>query len=213
MKKIFSGIKAVGFDVDGTLYHSSEEMRVKIGRQVLQAAAKGLNKQVSEIEEEFLKRRKDLRSTTLTLNSFGLDGEKIFQRMWDEFPVEKYVEKDEKLVAMISELKKKYRLFVLSNGTERQVVRKLEYLGLSKRDFDPFVCGYDHGWVKPEPAPFLFALEQLELEPGEVVYVGDREQVDIEAAKAVGMKTIFVGGEYEGADVYCETVYDILNVL
>ncbi len=47
------------------------------------------------------------------------------------------------------------------------------------------------------------------MRPDEIVYIGDREDIDIEGAKAVGMKTIFVGGESDKADASCQTVYDI----
>jgi len=102
---------------------------------------------------------------------------------------------------------------LISNGTGKQVERKLKFLGLNYRDFDPRIYCYDQGWVKPEPAPFLAALESLNLKAEETVYVGDRRDIDIEGAQTVGMKTIFVGGECEIADLSCESVYDIVTVL
>jgi HAD superfamily hydrolase (TIGR01549 family) len=204
-----AGIKAIGFDVDGTLYHAPEGMSQQIGKILIQKAAEALSQDPDEIVEEYLKRREMYRSNTMTLNSFGLDGEKIFQSVWDQVEIHKYVSKDLKLVKMMSELKKKYRLFVITNGSGRQVERKMTHLGLDYHDFDPRIYCYDQGWVKPEPAPFLAAIESLEMSPHEIVYVGDREDIDIEGARAAGMKTIFVGGESDKADASCQTVYDI----
>lgn len=203
------GIKAVGFDVDGTLYHAPDAMSQQIGKILIQKAAEALSQDPDEIVEEYLKRREQFRSNTLTLNSFGLDGEKIFQNVWDQVEIHKYVSKDLKLVKMMSELKKKYRLFVITNGSGRQVERKMTHLGLDYHDFDPRIYCYDQGWVKPDPQPFLAAIESLEMSPQEIVYVGDREDIDIEGAKAVGMKTIIVGGESDNADASCQMVYDI----
>lgn len=208
-----AGIKAIGFDVDGTLYHAPEAMSQQIGKILIQKAAEALSQDPDEIVEEYLKRREMYRSNTMTLNSFGLDGEKIFQSVWDQVEIHKYVSKDLKLVKMMSELKKKYRLFVITNGSGRQVERKMTHLGLDYHDFDPRIYCYDQGWVKPEPAPFLAAIESLEMSPQEIVYVGDREDIDIEGAKASGMKTIFVGGESDKADASCQTVYDIKLLL
>ena len=208
-----SGIKAIGFDVDGTLYHAPEAMSQQIGKILIQKAAEALSQDPDEIVEEYLKRREMYRSNTMTLNSFGLDGEKIFQSVWDQVEIHKYVSKDLKLVKMMSELKKKYRLFVITNGSGRQVERKMTHLGLGYHDFDPRIYCYDQGWVKPEPAPFLAAIESLEMSPQEIVYVGDREDIDVEGAKASGMKTIFVGGESDKADASCQTVYDVENAL
>lgn len=206
-------IKAIGFDVDGTLYHTPQEMTTEVGKILIKKAAEALSRDPDDLAEEYLKRRDEYRSNTQTLNSFGLDGEKIFQDVWDRIALGKYVTKDERLVRLIALLKKKYRLFIISNGTGRQIERKLKYLGLNYHDFDPRIYCYDQGWVKPEPAPFLAAIESLKLKPEEIVYVGDREDVDIEGAQAVGMKTIFVGGQSQSAEVGIETVYDILSVL
>lgn len=205
-------IKAIGFDVDGTLYQSPPEMSAAVGKILIEKAAKELSRDPDELAEEYLKKRDEYRSNTLTLNSFGLDGQKIFQDVWDQIEVEKYVVKDERLVKMINKLKKKYRLFIISNGTREQVERKIKYLGLDYHDFDPRIYCYDQGWVKPEPAPFLAAVESLELKPEEIVYVGDREDVDMEGAKAVGMKTIFVGGESSVADDNVAEVYGLSDI-
>lgn len=202
-------IKAIGFDVDGTLYHASFEMSQAVGKILIERAAKELSRDPDDLAEEYLKRRDELRSNTLTLNSFDLDGQKIFQEVWDSIEIEKYVSRDNRLITLISELKKKYRLFIITNGTGHQVERKLDFLGLDYHDFDPRIYCYDQGWVKPEPAPFLAAIESLSLKPEEIVYVGDREDVDIEGAQTVGMKTMFVGGECKKADASCQSVYDI----
>ena len=202
-------VRAVGFDVDGTLYHTPEEMRAHVGKILIQKAAEALSQDPDDLVEEYLKRREVYRSNTATLNSLGLEGEKIFQEVWDGIAIEKYVLKDSRLVEMINKLKKKYKLFLISNGTGKQVERKLKFLGLNYRDFDPRIYCYDQGWVKPEPAPFLAAIESLNLTPEEIVYVGDRQDIDIEGAQMVGMKTIYVGGNCAKADVSCETVYDV----
>lgn len=205
----FKNIKAVGFDVDGTLYHAPDAMSLEVGKILIQKAAQALSRDPDDLAEEYLRRRDEYRSNTYTLNSFGLDGQKIFQDVWDAIAIEKYVIKDPRLVTMIAGLSKKYRLFLISNGSGSQVERKIKYLGLNYHDFDPRIYCYDQGWVKPDPAPFLAAIESLNISPEEIVYVGDREDIDIEGAQAVGMRAIYVGGKSEKADASCERVYDI----
>lgn len=206
-------IKAVGFDVDGTLYHTPDAMSVEVGKILIRKAAEELSKDPDELAEEYIKRRDEFRSNTKTLNSFGLDGEKIFQSVWDGIEVERYIVRDERLVRLIADLKKKYSLFIVTNGTSTQVERKLTHLGLNYHDFDPRIYCYDQGWVKPEPAPFLAAMESLNFKPEEIVYVGDRVDVDIEGARAVGMKTIFIGSESSLPDESCATIYDVRRIL
>lgn len=213
MKHILKNIKAVGFDVDGTLYNIPADMSIEISQEVTNLAARMLGRDVDDFAEEYVQKREDFRSNTMTLNSYGLDGEKIFQQVVDEFPMEKYVKKDMRLIQIIETLKKKYTLFIITNGSQRQVDRKLDLIGLNKNDFHPRIYCYDQGWLKPDPAPFLAALEDLKLTPEECVYIGDREDIDIQAAQAVGMKGIYMRGESTVADAYCESVYDIVNVL
>jgi putative hydrolase of the HAD superfamily len=191
MKKL-SNIRAVGFDVDGTLYKHSTESTIAISKIVIQKAAELLGRDDDEFAQEYLERREKYRGNTLTLNSFGLDGEAIFQAVIDQFPVENYVKEDKQLQKLIKGLKKHYRLFIISNGTKRHVERKLKVLGLTLSEFDPVICCYEHHWAKPEPAPFLLAIESLKVNPEEIVYIGDREDLDIEAAKTMGMRTIYV---------------------
>jgi HAD superfamily hydrolase (TIGR01549 family) len=209
----FSGIKAIGFDVDGTLYNTPDAMSVAVAKILIEKAAIELSRDPDDLAEEYIKRRDEFRSNTKTLNSFGLDGEKIFQDVWDGIAIEKYVTPDEKLVKMIAKLKKIYQIFIISNGTGRQVERKLQYLGLNYKDFDPRIYCYDQGWMKPDPQPFLAALESLNIRPEEIVYVGDREDIDVEGAQAVGMKAIYVGGKSQKADASIEAVYDIVSIL
>lgn len=208
----FSNVKAIGFDVDGTLYHAPDAMSMEVGKILIQKAAEALSRDPDDLAEEYIKRRDEYRSNTKTLNSFGLEGEKIFQEVWDGIGIEKYVIKDERLVKLIDVLKKKYKLFLISNGTGVQVERKLTYLGLNYHDFDPRIYCYDQGWVKPEPAPFLAAIESLDLEPKQIVYVGDREDIDIEGAKTVGMMTLFVGGESAKADDFSDDIYGLESI-
>ena len=204
-----SKIKAIGFDVDGTLYSAPDEMSLAVAKILIEKAASALSRDPDDLAEEYIKRRDEFRSNTKTLNSFGLDGEKIFQDVWDGIAIEKYVAKDDQLVKMIARLKNKYRVFLISNGTGKQVERKLKFLGLDYRDFDPRIYCYDQGWMKPDPQPFLASIESLNFKPNEIVYVGDRVDIDVEGASAVGMKTVFVGGKCDLADHSCETVYDI----
>lgn len=206
-------IKAVGFDVDGTLYHYSPEVSIALSTEVTRVAARELGRDIETFAPEFLAMREKYRGNTLTLKAMGLDGEKIYQKIVDNFDLEKHHKVDKELVKMMKNLKKKFKLFVITNGTERQVVRKLKVLGLSPRDFEPMICCYDEGWVKPEPAPFLAAIESLRLKPEEIVYVGDRVDIDVEGAKAVGMGTILIGGKSDVANESCESVYDVEKVL
>jgi HAD superfamily hydrolase (TIGR01509 family) len=65
---------------------------------------------------------------------------------------------------------------------------KLDALGLSGR-FDPIVSAVDPGVdaFKPDPRGYLEAARRWGFEPAEVLYVGDRADVDVAGARAAGM--------------------------
>lgn len=73
-------------------------------------------------------------------------------------------------------------------------LRKLEALGLAGR-FSPVLCSSDReiNRFKPDPRGFLVAAEGWGLPPSEVLMVGDRYEVDFVGARAAGMPCVLIG--------------------
>jgi putative hydrolase of the HAD superfamily len=65
----------------------------------------------------------------------------------------------------------------------------LERQGLAER-IDVIVLSSEVGRRKPHPAIFERALEELGVEAGEALFVGDRTEADILGASRVGMRTV-----------------------
>jgi len=65
---------------------------------------------------------------------------------------------------------------------------------LRKHGFEPLmktvVVSAEEGWRKPHPSLFQKALRELNVAPGEAVFVGDSPFHDIGGARAVGMKAV-----------------------
>jgi FMN phosphatase YigB (HAD superfamily) len=85
------------------------------------------------------------------------------------------------------------RLGIISNrmhgGT--MMLDDLGYFGISHL-FSGMVASCDVGQMKPHPAIFLRALDELGVTPEEAVMVGDDLRADIDGALAVGMRAIWV---------------------
>ena len=62
-------------------------------------------------------------------------------------------------------------------------------------DVDAVLASRDHGRTKPDPSIFRAALEELAVEPGHAVMVGDSLEDDVDGARAVGMQAILVDRE------------------
>lgn len=93
-----------------------------------------------------------------------------------------------------------FRLGVVTNKPRAETDEILKHFGVFDRM--ELVVGGDAGpRKKPAPDLLLFAAQELGLEPGDVVFVGDSEN-DVEAAQSAGMKVIALRGGYTtiGAD-------------
>ena len=71
---------------------------------------------------------------------------------------------------------------------------KLRALGIADR-FSVVLCATDPdvGALKPSPRGFLRACERWRIQPAEVLFVGDRLEVDAHGASAAGMPCVIVG--------------------
>lgn len=205
--------KSLFFDLDGTLYPSTAEMNAWI-QQTIYAVGAGL----MEIGvEQFIKiyqvKLTQLKSNTETLIALGLPGKKIFENMWEQIPLEEFVQPDPELAILLNDLANKYRLGILSNGTSGAIKKKLGIMGLQEVNFELIYASYDHGVSKPDHEPFLQVCAMMSLKPEEIAYVGDRTEVDIKPARAVGMKTVMVWGQEPLADWSIPTIKSLSELL
>ena len=67
-----------------------------------------------------------------------------------------------------------------------------EFVRHHRLEVDAMVGSKAHGRIKPHPSIFVAALRQLEVAPEEAAMVGDSYEDDIEGARALGMRAIFL---------------------
>ncbi|MEM2098981.1 MAG: HAD family hydrolase [Candidatus Bathyarchaeia archaeon] len=88
------------------------------------------------------------------------------------------------------------KLGLVSNFTYAPVIyASLRELGIN-RFFNAIVVSEEVGWRKPHEYIFQVALRRLQVKAAEAVYIGDSPVEDMEGAKAVGMKTVFVPSQF-----------------
>ena len=103
-----------------------------------------------------------------------------------------YVRIDENAEEALRELHGKYKLGIVSNFAIPECVHKLlEKHGLDGF-FDVVVVSGAVNKRKPSPEIFQKALEKMGVDAEDTVFVGDTVDADIQGAKSVGMKTIFI---------------------
>lgn len=86
----------------------------------------------------------------------------------------------------LRKLRAAYELYALSNGNAD--IRRVGLDHLFSRHFSAISVGA----AKPDPRIYLAALDAAQVEPHEVIHVGDHPEQDVVAAAGVGMKTVWV---------------------
>ncbi|WP_407549760.1 HAD family hydrolase [Streptomyces sp. Pv4-95] len=92
------------------------------------------------------------------------------------------------------------RQAVLSNSSTANQERKLSALGIRSR-FEAVLCADALGHAKPAPEAFLVACETLRLAPSDVVYVGDKLDIDALGARDAGLAAVWLDRTGTGADL------------
>jgi FMN phosphatase YigB (HAD superfamily) len=95
---------------------------------------------------------------------------------------------DMKLLAYTQELRKKYKIGMLSNISKGGLLRHFEP-GFLEQYFDEVIESGSIGFAKPEARAYEITAEKLGVRLDECVFTDDRPDY-IEGAQAVGMKTI-----------------------
>ncbi len=92
---------------------------------------------------------------------------------------------------MLSKLKGRYRLGLLSNFTHAPAAKKIiDRVGLASL-FGVVLISGDLGYRKPHPLVFRRLIEQLRVEKDEILYVGDDPEPDITGAQRAGLQAVW----------------------
>lgn len=206
-------IKFLCFDVDGTLFRHVPAIWEAIQPQIYDQVMKQLTCSREAAADYVTRRYRELGSSTKLLKELGVDSEKFFTQIFENIDLTNHVYRDERLALMMKELSECYVLGIVSNNGQVAVEKKLAAVGLPLDLFGVVVTTYELGVMKPDPAPFLKALELARVAPDNTIYVGDSRENDILGAQAVGMRTAYVGGECTEADLSLPSIYDFERIL
>ena len=104
-----------------------------------------------------------------------------------------------------------WRTAILTNGDPSIQVRKVKALELDAL-VDHVVYASEHApGGKPARAPFIEVLRRLQVAPHDAVMVGDDPVNDVEGARAVGMRAIFLTGAGRVPHPDADAVVHLLN--
>jgi putative hydrolase of the HAD superfamily len=190
-------LRAVLFDLDGTLYDRDELVRLVAAAQfdAFRAHLTGVDEgafveRVFVLDDHGYKDRAALYAEVIA--EFGLENA-LAQELEHDFRT-RYLASCCATPDTIDTLRclaeHGLTLGVVTNGSARIQTEKLQALGLSDY-FDAVLISEVEGVRKPDAAIFMRALERCRVGAHETVFVGDNPDVDVFGAMAVGMKAIW----------------------
>ncbi len=91
----------------------------------------------------------------------------------------------------LADLAADHRLAIVTDGLGLMQRRKVEALGVEALVGTVVYC-WELGWPKPDPRPYLKAMEHLGGTPDETLVVGDNPGHDMAAAQAAGLRSLRV---------------------
>lgn len=186
-----SVIKAVLFDLDGTLLDRESSLPGFISDQYDRLNLKGEAPAKSNYSKAFI-----------ALDNGGLVWkDKVYTDLCKQFSITKISPEElladylsnfslhccpfPGLVETLERLSKLYSLGIITNGYSDFQRRNIAALGIEKY-FKVILDSESEGIRKPDPEIFLRALSSLSISPEEAVFVGDNIEHDIKGAKATG---------------------------
>lgn len=213
MKKV----KAIVFDVDGTLYNQNifrvflilDLLKHFISSPKKTLAALKVLRTYRKVHEEI---RKDVNATdlyniqikkTADLHKIHFDdANKIMEDWFHTKPLKHFAyTKRKKLIETFKWFKENHiKTALLSDypcENKAKALGILEYVDEIKSSMD-----VDIDKLKPDVKGFLRVAEILNLNPGEIIYVGDRYKIDIIGAKKAGYIPVLIGAKKEDKDAF-----------
>lgn len=218
---MFANVRAVLFDLDGTLIDSAPD---------LGAAADRLrtDRGLGPLPMQVYRPMAGTGARGMLSVAFGITPEHPdFPSLREEFfaNYERRIHEQTEVFAGVPELvatlaERSLRWGVVTNKMARFTSLIAQRVALFQ-GAGAIVSGDTTPYMKPHPAPLLAAAEQLGLAPQECIYVGDDER-DIRAGRAAGMGTVaamygYLGAGASptdwGADAAIESPLDLLKFI
>jgi HAD superfamily hydrolase (TIGR01509 family) len=221
-------LKAVLFDMDGTLCHSGTYFLWRIARDLALSPISGrlgplglvrmltawrrvrealrVHEVVPGLHRTQIQMTADLMRLPYTTTE-AIIRELIYDHQY--VGLAQFAERDAR--ASLTSLKNRpLKLGVLSDYPTQG---KLAGMGLADVGWDVLLSSEDVDAMKPQPRIFRKALEVVGVEPREALYVGDRTDTDVAGAAALGMRTCLMKGWRRGGPAADLTVGSLAELV
>lgn len=223
MKKI-TGIKAISFDADGTLWDFEKVRLHSLGLTLtelktldaLVASRLTIDGMMETAERVFNEsngkgvRHEEIRLAAFkqTLVEVGRPDDALTAHLTEFYLMHRYndIELFDDVLPTLTTLRSRYKIGIVSNGNSYP-----ERCGLPDT-FQYVVFSQDYGIDKPDPRLFYIALEKIGCRAHEMLHVGDSLKNDVVGAAEAGMQSVWLNRLQKEADPEINVDYQIQSL-
>lgn len=214
-------VKALVFDLEGTLYNS-KELANEWRSQVFKLIREKTGRSEEDILTVFLKIVEELKGqgfrrppVSMIVEQLGISREDFYKAVESVNP-SRFLQPDTELREALEYMKSKWRIAMLTNLSRKITINILKALGVDSNIFNPLVTASEMEKGKPDPEPFKRIIKDLSLEPSSIMMVGDSISSDLEPARKIGMKTALISEKEIStplADLRVRNIYELRKML
>jgi HAD superfamily hydrolase (TIGR01549 family) len=207
-----NNIKHIWFDFAGTLYRETPDFTKAHDdfRFQVYADLEGI-KDSERAKTEYLELYKQHGSNSAVFRALGKPSD-YWMNALDDFDFTALLQPDPAVPETLIKLKDTVPLSLFTNFVPRRITMLLEYLRISADCFSHVLSGDDIPERKPALVGFYKMVELTGVPTNQIMYIGDRVDVDIKPAKQVGMRAGLIYGEAAEADCCFAEFKDILEL-
>lgn len=177
-------LRRIGFDLDGTLYRDTPQIRTRVRSRIYEAIAKEKAWSKSKAEQEFEKLYAELRSGSEVFAALDLSRD-LMQMCLATADITDLLFPDHDVVSTLLQLRELFPLDLVTGSPHELSLEKLERLGLSAM-FEIIVAGQS----KAEGAPYDCWITKSATRPSSLLYVGDNYLTDVIIPTRKGIRAV-----------------------
>ncbi len=177
-------IRAIVFDLDGTLYVSEEfepaswESESRYAGELLGAGVEEGASTLKSTRERLTRERGTLQTLAVAIEELGGTVPEMHRRFAEELRPEGLIEPDPRVVPLIDALEARFTVWLVTNNNSILTSAILGRLGLED-SFSRVITINDTWRPKPDESVLDEILAGLGLPPEQVLFVGDRYDIDL----------------------------------
>ena len=184
MKNQGQDIKAIVFDLDGTLYvserfeHAVWESVSRYAGELLGCAADLGGKRLHTLRDQLAAERGTVQTLAVAIQVMGGTVQEMHRRFALELEPLQMIEPDSRVPALVNNLAQKVRVWLLTNNNRVLTGKILSTLGLADA-FEKVITVDDTWRPKPDASVLDEVLAGLCMPAEKVLFVGDRYDIDL----------------------------------